>query len=108
MPCEDRIIDAFDYQVLHTHSGVPQLAEWALEMEGLKAVEVTIDPLGPALEQLVPLWNRILERKSLIVSGRLSAKQVEMLVSKLSPGGLLLDVAIDDEHQKDTGWFDKK
>lgn len=108
MPCENRIIDAFDYQVLHTHSGVPKLAEWAMEMDGLKAVEVTIDPLAPAPEHFIPLWNRILERKALIISGRLSTKQVDMLLSELSPGGLLLDVAIDDEHQKDTGWFGQK
>ncbi len=106
MPCENRIADAFDYQVLHTHSGVPRLAEWAMDIEGLRAVEVTLDPNGPPLEQLIPLWNKIMERLALIISGKMSTEKIEMITSELSPGGLFLDVAIDDEYQKGTGWFD--
>ncbi|MBI2940861.1 MAG: hypothetical protein HYY04_10530 [Chloroflexi bacterium] len=98
-PCEERIIDAFPYQVLHTHSGVPALAQWALRLERLKAVEVTIDPHGPSVEESIPLWIRILEKKPLILSGPVSRRQLDLLVKRLPPSGLLLDSFLVTEEE---------
>ena len=92
MPCAKQIVDAIDYHAFHTHSGWPQLAEWLTELEGLRAVEVTLDPYGPSLKELIPFWNRILGKKPLIISAKLTEEQLNMLVSNLKPDGLFLDV----------------
>ncbi len=97
LPCEELIVRSFDYQVLHTHSAIPHLAEWALGLEQLKCIEVTIDPHGPPMRDCVRLWNKILEEKCLIVSATVTQEEFDYMQSDLNPAGLLLDVSIVDE-----------
>jgi len=99
LPCHKRIVATFDYHVLHTHSGFSKLAEWALKIENLRAIEVSIDPNGPNIEELIPVWQNIQKKKPLILSGVLSQKQLNSITSKLSPRGLMLDVEIVKEDQ---------
>jgi hypothetical protein len=98
-PYEEKIVDAIDFHVFHTHSGSPQLAEWVAELDRLKAVEVTLDPFGPTLTELIPVWNRVLEKKPLIISATLTEPQLRLLESSLSPNGLLLDVDLTSGKQ---------
>lgn len=95
-PADEKVIKASDYQVFHTHSGSPQYACWVANIEALKVVEVTLDPISPPLEELIPGWNKILENKSMIITGTLTRKQVDMLVSKLDVSGLFLDIVVLD------------
>jgi len=104
IPYLRRVAEAFDYSVIHTHSGCPQLAEWTLQVDGLKAIEVTIDPTGPTLEESIPFWNRILAKKPLIVSGPVTQDQLDMLVSRLTPSGLLLDIELVTEEELASAW----
>ncbi|MBM3713150.1 MAG: hypothetical protein FJW56_06910 [Actinobacteria bacterium] len=94
-PADLKIIEASPYQVFHTHSGFPDLSEWVLHLEGLKVVEVTMDPISPSLEELLPIWKEILTRKSLIITGTFTESQVKMMISKLDNSGLFLDVDIE-------------
>lgn len=103
MPYEQKIVDSFEYAVLHTHSGVPQLAEYSLEMNGLKAIDFVLDPNAKPIEELLPLLNKVLEKLAVIVSGVITRKQLDRLVTELSPGGLLLDVAIEEELERKWG-----
>ena len=91
-PCHRKLIDAFEYHVVHTHSGFPQLAEWTLRLDGLRAIEVSLDGIGPSVEELIRLWNRILEEKCLILSGPVTERQLDLILSSLSPRGLWLDI----------------
>ena len=99
LPSVRKVAQAFTYEVFHTHSGFGELARWVLDVDELKCIEVYVDPTGPTLEESIPLWNRILEKKSLIVVSPVTERQLDMLVSRLSPGGLWLDVEIIDEDQ---------
>ena len=99
MPSDRRVAQAFEFEVYHTHSGFPQLAEWVLEIDEVKCIEVALDPTGPTIEENIPLWNRILERKPLIIIGPVTERQLELMVSELSPGGLWLDIEMVEEGQ---------
>jgi hypothetical protein len=99
MPCTRQVADSFQYHVFHTHSAFPALAEWALEIDNLRALEVVLDPKGPSLEELIPMWNGILEKKSLVIVGPMTERQLDLLVSRLSPGGLWLDAELVPEGQ---------
>lgn len=105
MPCARRVAEVFEYETFHTHSGFPQLAQWVLELDELKCIEVALDPTGPTIEESIPLWNRILEKKPLIIIGPVTQKQLEMMVLRLSPGGLWLDVEmVTEEQDMDSIW----
>lgn len=96
LPSMTAVVDAFDFHVLHTHS-VGSLAEWALDIPKLGAIEMTIDPTGPSIEALIPRMRAIVERKPLIVLGVLTYWEVALLKSNLPPGGLMLDVDVVPE-----------
>jgi hypothetical protein len=96
LPSISAVVDAFDFHVLHTHSA-GNLAEWALDLPRLGAIEMTLDPAGPAVETLIPRLLAITARKPLIVLGVLTERQVSLLTSNLPPGGLMLDVDVVPE-----------
>lgn len=96
LPSVSAVVDAFDFHVLHTHS-YGSLAEWALDIPRLGAIEMTIDPAGPSIEELVPRLQAIAARKPLIVLGVLTERQVSLLTSSLPPGGVMLDVDVVPE-----------
>ena len=97
LPCHQRIVESFDYHELHTHSGFSPLAEWALENEHLKAIEVAIDRNGPEIRDLIPVWKKIQAQKPLFIDGLLSEKELHLILSELSPRGLFLDTDIVPE-----------
>jgi hypothetical protein len=94
IPAAQRIIAASDYQVFHTHSGIPEYSRWVSTIPDLKVVEMTIDPISPSVEELVPIWKDILSRKSLIVSGSFTQRQVDYIIANLDPSGLFLDIEL--------------
>jgi hypothetical protein len=96
LPSVSKVVDAFDFHVLHTHS-FGSLAEWALDLPHLGAIEMTIDPTGPSIEELIPRLRTILARKPLILLGVLTERQVSLLTTSLPSGGLMLDVDVVPE-----------
>ena len=108
LPCSARIIEAFDYPLFHTHSGFPQLAEWMLDLDALKAIDVVIDPHGKPLKSLIPLCRRILEKKALVISGPVTQEELDMLVAALPAHGLWLDIELVTEEERAAVWeFDR-
>jgi hypothetical protein len=95
-----KVAESFDYPVLHTHTGYPQLVEWTLDVEEMAAFDVVIDPTGPTLEESIPLWNRVLRDRALIVCGPVTEQELDMLLASLTPVGLWLDVDIITEEQR--------
>jgi hypothetical protein len=62
----------------------------------LDAISITLDPFegAPTLEELLPTFEEILERKSLSVFGELTLDQVGQLSEALPSGCLSLDVTL--------------
>lgn len=94
LQAEEKAVTAIDYQVFHTHSGSPKIAQWASKIKGLKAVEVALDPYAPTLEELIPILKDVSSRKSMIIMGTLSKNELDYLVSNLDCSGLLFDIII--------------
>jgi hypothetical protein len=97
MEYDAKVVENIEYAVLHTHSGIPQFAEWALEIENLKAIEMYLDPETEDLETRIDLWNKILDKKCLIIAGFVSESELSLLLERLNPLGLLLDIAMEDK-----------
>lgn len=85
------IAEAFEYSLLHLHSAALQILEPVLEIRQLDAVNVVVDPLGPALPELLPKLQRIQEAgKALHLHGDLTAQELDLVQSALSPNGLCI------------------
>ena len=89
LPSYQRMFDSLEYGYIHTHSGVVRVVDDLLAVDSLRAVEVTIDPAGPDVPDLIPAFRKIQERKPLIVFG-VTEEQFRLLSDALSPRGLLL------------------
>jgi hypothetical protein len=82
-----RVIEAFEFPLIHVHSGCLHIVDELLEIEALRCIQVSIDyPGGPLASEVLPVLERILPRKALIVSGPVSEEESETL-GRLTPGG---------------------
>jgi hypothetical protein len=69
-----------------------------LDLETTWAIEVTMDPGGPNVSEMLPLFQRIQEKeRPLIVFGLDEERDVATLVKGLSPRGLCVVVQADTE-----------
>lgn len=95
-PCDERICAAFEYPLMHTHSCFIDIATGPLlELEGLRAIQVTLDyPGGPPVNDLLPALRAINRQKPLIVTGALSESELQLLRAELSPRGLSLQLNV--------------
>ena len=96
LPCDERICAAFDYPLIHTHSGgLCIMADALLELERISAIQVSLDyPAGPSVAALLPIFQKINREKPLIITGGLTEEELNLLLSNLSPRGLCLQVSI--------------
>lgn len=92
LPYDIRICEAVDYSVIHLHSGSLHTVDALLEVERPHAIQISLDPepSGPPVESLIPVFEKILAVKPLIVDGELSSEQVKHLQQQLLHGGLYI------------------
>ena len=98
VPCDKRICAQFDYPLMHTHACFIQIvADALLNVEGLRAIQVSLDyPAGPSVETLLPTFEKMNKEKPLIITGGLAKEELDLLLERLSPRGLCLQVGIHD------------
>ena len=89
LEADRRVIEAFDYPLIHVHSGCLHIADVLLGVEALKVIQVSIDfPGGPLAAEVMPILQRIVRKKPLIVTGPVTEEELAAL-EKLEPRGRL-------------------
>jgi hypothetical protein len=84
---DQKVIEAFDYSLIHMHSGCLHLSDVLLEIDALKVIQVSIDyPGGPLAAEVMPIIERIMQKKPVIVTGPVSEAELGMLEA-LKPAG---------------------
>lgn len=96
---DSRIFEAFEYPMMHLHSAGLHIVDPLLAAGGLRALEVDIDPGGPAVEQMLPVFRRIQKVTSLHLYGSLAPEDIRILLDGLDPRGLCLEVRVATEAQ---------
>lgn len=90
LPCQARVVEAFDYVVIHLHSIGLHVVDDLLSLDRLAGIQVLVDPSGPSVGELIPELAKIQERKPLVVEGEFTEEEVNLLLSNLSPNGLFV------------------
>jgi hypothetical protein len=93
LPCDRRIAEGFEYSMIHLHSAALHVVDELLEVGPLAAIQVAFDPSGPSIEQLMPVFARIMERKPLVilgVMGDLAPGNIDQIINSLPAEGLCL------------------
>jgi len=95
VPAYRKLARSFDTLSIHFHSSAGRHAAALLDIEELGAIQWALDPTGPDLEDLVPIFARVLEAKPLIVKNIKADAQVNMLLGRLPHEGLCIIVRKD-------------
>ncbi len=92
LPYDVRISESVDYAFIHLHSCSLHTVDALLELERPQAIQVTLEegPNVPTLAQMAPIFRKILERKPLLLEGKLSDAEVAWLLEMLPNGGLAI------------------
>jgi hypothetical protein len=94
------IASQFPYGFMHRHSPSLHHLEALLELQSGWAIEITMDPNGPKVAEILPVLTRIQQAgRPLIVFGLNDPDEVGRLVAGLSPRGLCVTVQADNEDQ---------
>ena len=90
-----KVLEAFDFSLIHVHSGCLHIADELIEIDALRAIQVSIDfPGGPLTHEILPILQKILAHKPLIVTGPVTQDELEALESLEPAGGLCLQLQL--------------
>ena len=93
-PCHEKVTESFDYSFIHVHASESDVVDLFLSLEHLGAIEVAIDPPPFEAVDMLPVLEKMHEKKPLIVTGELSSNGFDLLQRELDPAGLLIDAEI--------------
>jgi hypothetical protein len=99
LPHDRAIMQAFDRSILDLHSaGTLHICEKLLATKELDAISVTLDRYenAPSVRDLLPTFAEIMEQKSLLITGEMTAKEAELLRSELPARGLAINGHLTD------------
>jgi hypothetical protein len=100
LPYNRIIAQEYPYGFWHRHSTSTQHLLDLLDLNPGWAIEVTMDPTGPQVSEILPILQRIQQAgRPLIVFGLNDPDEVGRLVAGLSPRGLCVTVQADTEDQ---------
>ncbi|HUV08195.1 MAG TPA: hypothetical protein VMX75_10730 [Spirochaetia bacterium] len=89
LPWDVKMAESVEYPVYHLHSPcVSYVAPRLLEIDAVVAIQIRVDPVGPTMEELLPEFQRVQEKKPLIIGGNFSAADLAWLTDNLHPGWL--------------------
>lgn len=95
LPQDARIARSLDYCFFHLHPPAIYAADALVEVPEVSVIEVNVDFGGPTATDLLPAFARILEKKPLVIWGRLREEDIDNILANLSPRGLCLAPIVD-------------
>jgi hypothetical protein len=98
--CDAAIAAAFEYSLIHLHSASLHILGAVLDIPGLNAVNIVVDPTGPNLDVIIPDLRRIQQAgKALHLHGDLSEHEIELVNENLSPDGLCIWIVREENYE---------
>ena len=75
--------------MIHTHSADKKLIDDLLDIDELPAVQCLIDPNGPSVDELIPVFQQVQAAgKALLITHELDDALLGPILDRLSPIGL--------------------
>ena len=100
---DEMIVNAFDGCIMHQHSNGYFPYEQYLKMN-FTALELHIDNGGPSAESLLPVYNKIMQEKPLIIWGEIPANDLDWIFENLPPRGLAIITVVQDQNEAKGLW----
>ena len=89
-PCGEYICKDYDYTAIHVHPSSFFIVDELLEMENLKAIEINKDIGGPTIDETIGLFQKIVEKKNIIIWGDLDEHDLESIQNNVPSRGVYI------------------
>lgn len=103
LPCDIRIADSFGGCFMHMHPSDFYPYKQLLSTN-IKCFELHIDEGGTSAEELLPVYKEILEKKPLLIWGKLQRSDFELIFNKLPAQGVAVNTVVDNVKQAQNIW----
>lgn len=100
LPHDRTIMKAFDRSIIDLHSaGTLHLHKVLMDTDELDAISVTLDRYenAPTVQELLPTFATILEKKALLVTGECTQAEADLMVRELPAAGLAINGHLTDK-----------
>ncbi|MHB1132181.1 MAG: uroporphyrinogen decarboxylase/cobalamine-independent methonine synthase family protein [Chloroflexota bacterium] len=90
LPYDERICSAFDYSVIHLHSGFLHTVDEILKRERPAAIQISLDTGSTPVtaRDVLPIAQKIMTRKPLLMEGQIAVDDLAYLLENLPAAGL--------------------
>jgi hypothetical protein len=103
MSLDERLAGISPYNLIHLHASSLFLIDHFLEVSGIRAFQVTKDPGGTFLSEMIPALQKIQQAgKPLIVKGEFDDADIELMKRNLSLHGLCIQPVVNGISQAET------
>jgi hypothetical protein len=92
LQCEARLSTCMPVTGIHLHPVSLFVVDDLVDVAGLDVIEVNLDDVGPRVQEMMPQFRRILEKKRLMVWGELTVEDLRAMRESLPTGGLALQL----------------
>ena len=92
LECNREVCHRYEYNAIHLHPSSFYILDDLLNIKNLKVIEINKDVGGPSVEEMVPLFKRVLEKKRLCIWGDLDEKDIYAIKKSLPFSGLFLNI----------------
>ena len=89
-PCGEYICKDYDYTAIHLHPSSFFIVDELLEMDQLKVIEINKDIGGPTIPETMELFQKIVEKKNIIIWGELDEHDLETIRDQLPSRGVYI------------------
>ena len=86
------VCPGYDYTAVHLHPASFFVLDAYMEMDGLRAIQINKDVGGPSVMEMVPMFQKVLTKKNLIIFGDLDEKDIDCIVEDLPRVGTFLNI----------------
>jgi hypothetical protein len=94
--CAEKICRDYDFTSVHLHPSSFFILDELMSVERLRVIEINKDVDGPTIEDMVPIFEKVLSSKNLMIWGELDETDLECIVNKLPPEGIFLNIIAPD------------
>jgi len=86
------VCEGYDYTAAHLHPASFFILDSLLQIDKLKAIQINKDVGGPSVAEMIPVFQKVLASKNLIVFGDLDEAEIDCLCGELPSTGLFFDI----------------
>ncbi len=96
-PVDRMIARSFDNAFIHLHPTSLFILDLFLEIEELRCFEINREDIGPPLAEMMDSLKKVQQAdRSLLVRGKFTPDDLNLIADELSPDGLYLQILVDD------------